>query len=160
MRTWTSSPRVSPGRAGERWGIALALVLAGAAAAAAQSEPALLVHAYTLRHQPAAEALALVHPLLSERGSVQLQPGGNTLVIRDEQAVVERVAALLREFDHAAKKLAIRIQVVRAGNGGDGARLDLHDQQRFPVSASGRVQRPACGLGGTARCGFPRWNGR
>jgi hypothetical protein len=37
--------------------------------------------------------------------------------------VVERVAALLREFDHPAKKLAIRIQVVRAGDGGDGAEL-------------------------------------
>lgn len=102
----------------------LLLVLAGSSAAPAQSEPALLVHAYTLRHQPAAEALELVHPMLSRRGSVQLQPGGNTLVVRDEAAVVERVAEVLREFDHAAQKLAIRIQVVRAGDGGDGERLE------------------------------------
>ena len=102
----------------------LLLVLAGSSAAPAQSEPALLVHAYTLRHQPAAEALELVHPMLSRRGSVQLQPGGNTLVVRDEAAVVDRVAEVLREFDHAAQKLAIRIQVVRAGDGGDGERLE------------------------------------
>ena len=119
MRTWTSR------------GVALALLLAGAAAAAAQAEPSLLVHAYTLRHQPAAEALALVHPLLSDRGSVQLQPGGNTLVIRDTEEVVGRVAALLREFDHAAKKLAIRIQVVRAGDGGEGARLERELAERL-----------------------------
>jgi hypothetical protein len=104
-------------------GIALALLLAGAVGAAAQSEPALLVHAYTLRHQPAAEALPLVHPLLSARGSVQLQPGGNTLVVRDEAQVVERVAELLHEFDHPAQRLAIRIQVVRAGDGGGGETL-------------------------------------
>ena len=105
-------------------GVAVALILAGAAPAAAQTEPALLVHAYTLRHQPAAEALTLVHPLLTRRGSVQLQPGGNTLVVRDEAEVVERVARLLREFDHPAKKLKIRIQVVRAGDGGEGEALD------------------------------------
>jgi hypothetical protein len=105
-------------------GAALALVLAGAAAARAQPEPPLVVHAYTLRHQPAAEALALVHPLLSPRGTVQLQPGGNTLMVRDEEEVVERVVAVLREFDHPAQKLAIRIQVVRAGDGGEGERLE------------------------------------
>jgi hypothetical protein len=112
--------------------VAVVLSLFGvAAAAAAQPEPTLLVHAYTLRHQPASEALVLVHPLLSERGSVQLQPGGNTLVVRDEAAVVERVVALLREFDHPAKKLAIRIQVVRAGDGGEGAALDPELAERL-----------------------------
>ena len=105
------------------WGAAT-LALLVAAPLAAQGQPALVVHAYTLRHQPAAEALALVHPLLTERGSVQLQPGGNTLVVRDEPPVVERVAALLREFDHPAQRLAIRIQVVRAGDGGEGEALD------------------------------------
>jgi hypothetical protein len=112
-------------------GVAVVLMLAGAVAATAQQEPALLVHAYTLRHQPAAAALGLVHPLLSQRGSVQLQPGGNTLVVRDESAVVERVAALLREFDHPAQKLAIRIQVVRAGDGGEGATLEAELAERL-----------------------------
>lgn len=102
-------------------GVALALILVGAGAAGAQ--PELVVHAHTLRHQPAAEALALIHPLLSQRGSVQLQPGGNTLVVRDEAAVVKRITALLREFDHPAQKMAMRIQVVRAGDGGNGEKL-------------------------------------
>ena len=125
MRTWISRrPCETSGLPRPLLGVALALGLFGVAAASAQTEPALLVHAYTLIHQPAAEALALVHPLLSERGSVQLQPGGNTLVVRDEAAVVEQVAELLREFDHPARKLGIRIQVVRAGDGGDGAGLD------------------------------------
>ncbi|MFQ5350143.1 MAG: secretin N-terminal domain-containing protein [Thermoanaerobaculia bacterium] len=112
-------------------GVVLALALAGALEAAAQSEPALRVHAYTLRHQPAAEALPLVHPLLSRRGSVQLQPGGNTLVVRDEAVVVERVVELLREFDHPAQRLAIRIQVVRAGDGDEGEPLERELAERL-----------------------------
>ena len=124
MRTWTCSRSWETlGLPSRLLGVALLVTLAAGAPAPAQREPALLVHAYTLRHQPAAEALPLVHPLLSKRGSVQLQPGGNTLVVRDEAAVVERVAELLREFDHPAKKLALRIQVVRAGDGGEGAPL-------------------------------------
>jgi hypothetical protein len=111
-------------------GITVALILAGGVAAA-QTEPALLIHAHTLRHQPAAEALELVHPLLSRRGSVQLQPGGNTLVVRDEAAVVQQVTELLREFDHPAKKLAIRIQVVRAGDGGTGETLEAELAERL-----------------------------
>ena len=113
------------------WGLALALAFAGVGGLAAQDEPPLLVHAYTLRHQPAAEALALVHPLLSPRGSVQLQTGGNTLVVRDERPVVNRVIELLREFDHAAQKLALRIQVVRAGGGGEGRPLDRELAERL-----------------------------
>ncbi len=128
MRAWISSdpagPCVRPESRLLLGAGAMALLLAGAVPAPAQPEPALLVHAYTLRHQPAAEALALVHPLLTRRGSVQLQPGGNTLVVRDEAAVVERVAELLREFDHPPHELALRIQVVRAGDGGEGEALD------------------------------------
>lgn len=130
MRTWTSSGRWVGSRA--RLSVAgAALVLALAGTAVAQTEPPLLVHAYTLRHQPAAEALLLVHPLLSRRGSVQLQPGGNTLVVRDEAAVIDRVVELLREFDHAAQRLALRIQVVRAGDGGEGEPLGRELAERL-----------------------------
>lgn len=139
MRTSTSSgapwavgaPCERSGPRSPLWGALAALLLAGAAAAAAQPEPALLVHAYTLRHQPAAEALGQVYPLLSPRGSVQLQPGGNTLVVRDEAAVVERVAELLRQFDHPPHELALRIQVVRAGDGAEGEVLDRDLAERL-----------------------------
>jgi hypothetical protein len=126
-----SRPWQRSGLALPLWGMAAALLLAGAVGAPGQTEEALQVHAYTLRHQPAAEALVLVHPLLTARGSVQLQAGGNTLVVRDEAAVVERIASLLREFDHPARKLAIRIQVVRAGSGGEGAPLEPELAERL-----------------------------
>ncbi len=73
------------------------------------------VHAYTLLHQPASEALQLVHPLLSAEGTVELQPGANTLVVRDRAEVIERVVALLAEFDHPASPVELEIRIVKAG---------------------------------------------
>ncbi len=122
----------SPNRVRIRLGrLAVLAALAAGPPLFAQPPPALVVHAYTLRHQPAAEALALVHPLLCDRGSVQLQPGGNTLVVRDTPAVVERVARLLRDFDHPPQQLAMRIQVVRAGDDGEGDTLEPELAERL-----------------------------
>jgi hypothetical protein len=82
------------------------------------------VQLYTLQHQPASEAVALVRPLLSVRGTVELRPGGNTLVIRDNLAALSRILTLLRSFDHPPQALELEIQMVRAstdsGPGDDG----------------------------------------
>jgi hypothetical protein len=105
-----------------RAAVLVAAVVAAAAASAQVSphvdEPPLATHAYTLRHQPAAEALALVRPLLSPRGSVELQPRNNTLVIRDSLAAVGRIVAQLRAFDHPARLLRLEILVLEAGPAG------------------------------------------
>ena len=74
----------------------------------------LYVHAYTLKHQKAAEAFMLIHPLLSPRGTVELQPGGNTLVVRDTLAGLARVVPVLRNFDRPARPLRIDVYVVHA----------------------------------------------
>lgn len=104
----------------------LSLLLAAAAAtsppaaaqqpggAAAGDDGRLAVHAYNLQHQPASEAIELVRPLLSPRGTVELQPGGNTLVVRDSLAALARIVPVLRSFDHPARPLRLEILVVRA----------------------------------------------
>ena len=79
-------------------------------------ETALVVHAYTFEHRPAASAVGLVHPLLSGRGTVELQPGGNTLVIRDVRRVLARILPLLHEYDQPAVKVRVRVQIVAAGS--------------------------------------------
>jgi len=81
----------------------------------APAEPALVVYYYALRHQPAAEALLLVRPLLSSRGTVELEPGDNTLVIRDSLAATGRIVPMLRAFDHPAVALRLEILLVEAG---------------------------------------------
>jgi hypothetical protein len=78
----------------------------------------LRLHAFTLEHQKATEALALVQPLLSPRGTVELQAATNTLVVRDSLSALVKVTAALRSFDHAARPVAFDIQFVRAGRSG------------------------------------------
>lgn len=89
-----------------------------AAACAAQSQPGaaadLVLHAYTLKHRKASEALPLVSPLLSRRGTVELQPGTNTLVLRDTMASLGRIVPALRAFDHPARPLTLEVYIVRA----------------------------------------------
>ena len=74
----------------------------------------LQVYAYTLRHKPASEALALIRPMLTSRGTVELQPRGNTLVVRDTLAALGRIVPALRGYDRPPEPLEMEIMVVRA----------------------------------------------
>ncbi len=109
--------------AGLLWAVALSLgqgaPLFGQAAGPTagkrpSANPGLMLHAYTFVHQPASEALAWVHPLLSERGTVELQPADNTIVIRDSRAVIARIMPLLHEFDHPIRSLSVEVMIVKA----------------------------------------------
>jgi hypothetical protein len=77
----------------------------------------LRLHAFTFEHQRAAEALPLVQALLSPRGTVELQAGTNTLVVRDSLAALARVRSALGAFDHPARAVAFDVQIVRADKG-------------------------------------------
>ncbi len=97
------------------------LMLAPALAAQTDNlQPVREERVFTLTHQTAAEAVSLVYPYLSEEGTVELRPGGNTLVIRDTSSVVEEVAELLRDFDRPAQSMQLQIQIVSAGTVGSG----------------------------------------
>ena len=89
-------------------------LLALASMLSAQPQAEVVVRAYTFQHQRAGEALALVSRLLSPRGAVELQPAGNTLVIRDVQARIDRIMPVLRNFDQPPRPLRVEIFVVRA----------------------------------------------
>ncbi len=101
-------------------GIAVLLWLGAALPSAAEGgvperDARLQVYATTLKHQPAHEALALIRPLLSARGTVEVQPGDNTLVVREAPAEIARLARLLADFDHPPEELRFDIRIVRAG---------------------------------------------
>lgn len=93
--------------------LASALPLGGQTAQTAAPEE-LFLHAYTLKHRRAAEAFSLVSPLLSPRGTVELQPATNTLVIRDTMGALSRIIPRLRNFDHPARPLTLELYIVRA----------------------------------------------
>jgi hypothetical protein len=91
-----------------------ALTAQAAGKAGAPGAGEVVLQAYTLRHQRASDAVALVYPLLSRKGTVELQPEGNTLVIRDVQAALNRIVPVLRNFDHAPRPMRLEVLIVRA----------------------------------------------
>lgn len=74
----------------------------------------LVLHAFTLRHRPATDAVQLVFPLLSKQGTVEVQKATNTLVIRDTPAALSRIIPALRGYDHPSRPLSLEIYIVRA----------------------------------------------
>ena len=97
--------------------LALALVVSGpvlAQTTADASEPPLKVHVFTFEHQSADDALGEIRPLFSDRGSVELKQGGDTVVLRDEADELEKILRTLRDFDHPRRSLRLRFQLLRA----------------------------------------------
>jgi hypothetical protein len=115
----------------------LSFLAAACAAQSAQPQPAdMVLHAYTLKHRKASEALPLVSPLLSPRGTVELQPGTNTLVIRDTIATLGRIVPVLRSYDHPARPLTLELYIVRATRtGAKEIRSDLPERLTSRLSA-------------------------
>ena len=81
-------------------------------------QQALSVHAYTLKYRRTEDAVALLRPLLSERGTVEEQPGTNTLVLRDTRAALAGLVPTLQAFDQPPRNVRMQIHLVRAGSDG------------------------------------------
>jgi hypothetical protein len=95
--------------------LALAFLVWGPASAQTGSaEEPLKVHIFTFEHQSADDALGEIRPLFSDRGSVELKQGGDTVVLRDQQHELERILRTLRDFDHPRRSLRLRFELLRA----------------------------------------------
>jgi hypothetical protein len=92
----------------------LVLALVGGLPARPQTPREVVVRGYTFKHQQASEAFSLVYRMLSEQGTVEIQPASNTLVIRDTQATIDQILPALRRFDRPAIPLRLEVIIVRA----------------------------------------------
>jgi hypothetical protein len=99
----------------------MAMALSTAAEVTTEEAP-LVTGTFSLRHREASEAIALVHPLLTVRGVLELRPVENTLVIRDVAEAVEQALALLAEFDAPLATLRFGVRIVSASVDGGGGR--------------------------------------
>src|SRR5687768_3848084 len=84
-----------------------ALAAAPTPPAQPRPQPELSVYLFKLRHQSAGDALNLVTPLLSPRGSVELRAGANTLVLRDSMSSLSRILPVLHAYDHPARDVQV-----------------------------------------------------
>src|ERR1044071_5002475 len=83
-----------------------ALLAAPGSAQMIRKDGELVLHAFTLRHRAATEAFQLVVPMLTRRGTVELQPATNTLVIRDTPAALGQIIPALRRYDRPSQPLS------------------------------------------------------
>jgi hypothetical protein len=90
------------------------LVPAAAAQPRQPPESPLRLHAYVFQHRAAADALPVVRPLLSPRGSLLVKPDGATLIVRDSMAGIARVVRVLRAIDRPVIPLELEVMLVRA----------------------------------------------
>lgn len=104
--------RIAAGSLGS-WVLLGALVAAQPQPMARDSDE-LGVRVYTFKYQKAVEALGLIQGLLSPRGTLELQPGSNTLVIRDTMSNLSKIVPVLHDYDHPARVFRLEIQIVRA----------------------------------------------
>lgn len=90
----------------------LAVLLAAAASVAGASE--LEERVIQLRHHPARDAAAVVEPLLSPQGSVAIQPGSNSLTVRDLPEIARHVVEVLKAWDVVPREYRLRVRLVMA----------------------------------------------
>lgn len=85
-----------------------------------RKEGDLVLHSFKLQHRPAMGGLQLVSGMLTKRGTVQLQPATNTLVIRDTSAALGQIIPALRDYDRPSRPLIVEVLMVWATRSGVG----------------------------------------
>ena len=90
-----------------------ALFVIGAQLAAA-APGTVVIRVFTLRYRRAEEVALLVRPLLTDEGSVILQPKLNTLTVRDTAGAVDRAAQAIASYDLPPRAVEISVTLLKA----------------------------------------------
>ena len=89
----------------------LAVVLAVGPGPAANDGDPVLARAFEVRHRPPADAAELVEALLSDEGSLTLQPRLKVLVVSDRVSVLAKVESLLQSFDLPPRQVDVTLSL-------------------------------------------------
>lgn len=95
-----------------RASIVVVLVVLTVASFAGAAEPETTARVFHLRYVSVVDAMTAVQPLLSEHGSVTMQPKRARLTVQDQDAVVDRVAEVIASLDRAPIVYRIRVELL------------------------------------------------
>lgn len=95
-------------------GAVLALLVTSRPVLAQGERDEVVIHVYKMRHQSADDAWAVVVPLLSPRGRLEVRKEDNTLVLRDSEAAIARILPEIVAFDHLAQPVDVELWLLRA----------------------------------------------
>jgi len=94
----------------QRSTVTLLVALVAVVAVAANVETVSRV--FTLEHVSVSEASAAVQPMLSEHGSLILQPSRSRMTVQDLPQVVEKVAVLVADIDNLPESYSIQVELL------------------------------------------------
>jgi hypothetical protein len=102
--------------------LALACALAAASsgallAAAPAAEAALATRTFTVNYRPVDDVVALIQPVVSERGSYAVQPRIKSVTVTDTADRLDRIRDLIAGFDLPPRSIQLVIQIMRAMEG-------------------------------------------
>lgn len=123
--------------------VLLPLIVALALSAAGQS--ATTVRVFNLKNASVLEAFTALEPLLSEEGSVTVQPSRGRITIQDSPQIVGKITSLLDELDRIPGEYRIEVELLE---GLDSERasdlppeLDRRLHRMFPFKSYRRAGR-------------------
>jgi hypothetical protein len=126
-----------------RIAVLLLTFMVGAGHPLASADSPTIVRVFNLQYTSVSEASNAVQPLLSENGTLTVQPQKSRITVQDTQEVIAQVAELLAELDTAPKRYQILVRLIEGTDGEvpESARADVHARvtRMFPFPGYRRI---------------------
>jgi hypothetical protein len=90
-------------------------VVMGVAVAVTAANIETVSRVFRLEHVSVSEASAAVQPMLSDVGSLTLQPKLSRIMVQDAPEVIQRVAELIEKLDHVPGLYSVQIDLLEGG---------------------------------------------
>ncbi|MCW8984998.1 MAG: hypothetical protein OQK55_06620 [Thermoanaerobaculales bacterium] len=91
------------------------VVVIGIAAAVTAANIETVSRVFRLEHASVSDASAAIQPMLSEAGSLTLQPKLSRIVVQDQPEIIDRVTEMIAQLDHVPGAFSIRIDLLKGG---------------------------------------------
>jgi len=119
-------------------------VAVGIAAAVTAANLETVSRVFRLEHASVSEASAAIQPMLSDAGSLTLQPKLSRIVVQDQPEIIDRVSELIKKIDHVPGAYSIQIDLLKGGKAtpyGTVDEVNVEDRLRkmFKVESFHRI---------------------
>lgn len=99
----------------------------------ATGQTATMVRVFNLENASVAEAFTAIEPMLSDEGSVTVQPRRGRITIQDSPEVVARITTRLNELDRVPGEYRIEVELLEG--------IDTELRSELPAELDRRLQR-------------------
>ena len=124
----------------------VSVVVIGIAAAVTAANLETVSRVFRLEHASVSDASAAIQPMLSDAGSMTLQPKLSRIVVQDQPEIIDRVSELIEKIDHIPGAYSIQIDLLKGGKATpygtvDEVAVEERLRKMFKVEAFHRIGR-------------------